>query len=1079
MENKIKKNEMNDGKDFVLKGRDIDGRGVNLPKSKPKKSESSKIQESIQATATSATRKVKEKQATRTIKYRPISKISSTKGSKSAKNLQKKRRRFANIDEAVSCIQRAFRTHMKNKAKPRNQMIEILKERKKNLMKEVRGLNRREMIENFEKRKKNRDESGREDGNESLKGKMKESERCDEKCNDNNNNSNMDNSYLDNKNNSNSNNSNKSNNDSNSNNAYKIDINNINKSNFDDNINKHIQTTTNIKDEIIESKWKDFIEETTKNNNVDNSRQRSNTTSNENNAQPQINDNNTYNTNEVENSQKNDNADIQDKYFDPNEPVNSDLKNLTNYYAIDDIDEEIIKNYRVEEKEIKEENLGSKHRRKGKNSVIPIDVRENKKINIDCRDKEKVSRCNGDNEIVEDISVEESMNVIDDNNVNNIKGGFNFDCNNVSDDNRIADNNDNKDKDKDNNNDNEINRVKINNNLDENINTNIVTNTSNNNNNININKITDITPELNNKTATYNVNSIKNNPITPTILSSKESNIQVKEPLPNIEPNSTNPTQIIAYPSNLHLELSECKKTIKSLQKIIAGLHSQLQSKDSMHSKNLLLHQQENSLLLNKQSTILDSLYAEKRQLETQVSDLREKLENLEKNNYKKMQKMRENYELEMQKNKEAWIQTEKLRRKKWEEARIKEIKALTAKGLEPEIERIIREHKVEINEIKEKYGRMIEKEREEIVCKYENEIVVLKKNLNKEKDEIAEIERQNLIQKLNSQKKRIEEEFLEENKRLQNKLKLEVERLENLREKDKEMYENQIQKLESQNENQIKNTEKYYQQMISKMQRDFDSRINSEIESQKSELLKKNDEILSAKESELEAKYKDLKSEILKDKEKQLNSVIEKLSEETALEKQKLEKKAEKKANEKNLLLIEENFQLQKKLSEVSDKLKAETKNRVNLESNIEKIHKKLKNKQAEFDAQERSLKSLQRNYDDLSEKMNGLVRDFNKEKLSFELEMKAQLQKGDAEINLIQTRLENERKKFGEEKAMIENKHRREIGELEEKIKKSFMRKDEIIKTLQNELNMKNIAVSKYEEMMNKQRMELLKKD
>ena len=109
----------------------------------------------------------------------------------------------------------------------------------------------------------------------------------------------------------------------------------------------------------------------------------------------------------------------------------------------------------------------------------------------------------------------------------------------------------------------------------------------------------------------------------------------------------------------------------------------------------------------------------------------------------------------------------------------------------------------------------------------------------------------------------------------------------------------------------------------------------------------------------------------------------------------------------------------------------------------------------------------------------MNGLVRDFNKEKLSFELEMKAQLQKGDAEINLIQTRLENERKKFGEEKAMIENKHRREIGELEEKIKKSFMRKDEIIKTLQNELNMKNIAVSKYEEMMNKQRMELLKKD
>ena len=77
---------------------------------------------------------------------------------------------------------------------------------------------------------------------------------------------------------------------------------------------------------------------------------------------------------------------------------------------------------------------------------------------------------------------------------------------------------------------------------------------------------------------------------------------------------------------------------------------------------------------------------------------------------------MRENYELEIGKCKEAWYQTEKIRRKKWESQKIKEIKALTAKGLQPEIENLISKHKTELSNLEAQYLQKIKVLQENII---------------------------------------------------------------------------------------------------------------------------------------------------------------------------------------------------------------------------------------------------------------------------------------------------------------------------------------------------------------------------
>ena len=58
------------------------------------------------------------------------------------------------------------------------------------------------------------------------------------------------------------------------------------------------------------------------------------------------------------------------------------------------------------------------------------------------------------------------------------------------------------------------------------------------------------------------------------------------------------------------------------------------------------------------------------------------------------------------------------------------------------------------------------------------------------------------------------------------------------------------------------------------------------------------------------------------------------------------------------------------------------------------------------------------------------------------------------------------------------IEERHKNEIESIEQKIKKSFMRKDEIIRKLQDDVDKKDLAIKKYEELLNQQRKELFGK-
>ena len=96
----------------------------------------------------------------------------------------------------------------------------------------------------------------------------------------------------------------------------------------------------------------------------------------------------------------------------------------------------------------------------------------------------------------------------------------------------------------------------------------------------------------------------------------------------------------------------------------------------------------------------------------------------------------------------------------------------------------------------------------------------------------------------------------------------------------------------------------------------------------------------------------------------------------------------------------------------------------------------------------------------------------------MELEIELKSNLQKGDAEIALLNNKLQNAQKIFDKQKEDIENTHKKEIMEIEEKIIKTLKIKEDIIQNLQHEIEMKEVAIKKYEEMINQQRNEFFGK-
>lgn len=531
---------------------------------------------------------------------------------------------------------------------------------------------------------------------------------------------------------------------------------------------------------------------------------------------------------------------------------------------------------------------------------------------------------------------------------------------------------------------------------------------------------------------------------------------------------------------NMQLELKESRRTIETMKDIIEDLRKEIKSKEEFYKKEINEKSQtqkyEFDSIIQRQNGLIESLISEKKKLTGSIDELSEKLDGVEKINHKKIQQLVDNFDLELKKNKDAWYQAEKMRRKKWEDQKVKEIKETTVKGLEPEIERILSNHKQEMSKMEDRLNEDLRRQRDKLNADYERRFQENKERFVKEKEEALEHERSLNTQRIRNQNERLEEEYNEERRRWNAHFTAEIQRMESIREKDKKLYEDQIMKIEERNIKLLEEKENYYKLKISEMEKRFEDRIKDENDTYKSRFEKEKNSFIEQKSKEFEQKLKESKNELLNDRDKQIQIIIEKLGEETVLERKKIQVDCERKADEINKSLKIENESMKQKLQDLSDKLAAESKVRIMLDDSLDTLSRKLQDKEREISKKEKQLLELNASNSEINNKYSSIVKDFNREKLDIELEYKAKLQKGESDYRLLSEKLDSLKGYYESKIADVQTQHKSEIIDIEEKILKSLNRKDEIIKKVQEESQYKDITIHKYEEMLAKQRKEFL---
>ena len=197
---------------------------------------------------------------------------------------------------------------------------------------------------------------------------------------------------------------------------------------------------------------------------------------------------------------------------------------------------------------------------------------------------------------------------------------------------------------------------------------------------------------------------------------------------------------------------------------------------------------------LEKQLQTIELLIRDKEQLQRVADERMHEAKSRQAAHDKEVAEAADKYRRELRKEREAWVASEKVRKDKWEQDKIREIREGTVQKLEPTIQGLIEKHKEELRRTEERTSGEVRRLREQLAEEYSLREQKVRERIVQEREETLEKERTKMQAKLHEQYERLEAQFNEERQRWKDQSGSEYDRLENLRRRDKDSLESQLQ---------------------------------------------------------------------------------------------------------------------------------------------------------------------------------------------------------------------------------------------------------------------------------------------
>jgi len=222
----------------------------------------------------------------------------------------------------------------------------------------------------------------------------------------------------------------------------------------------------------------------------------------------------------------------------------------------------------------------------------------------------------------------------------------------------------------------------------------------------------------------------------------------------------------------------------------------------------------------NRQLGFIDQLIKDKQSLAEQLTALAKKLETIEKDRHKDSREVRDRHTVELNQLRDKLTSAEKVRREKWVEAKQKEIKQLTVKGLEPEIARLIARHKQELRNIKAEHEAHLLAADERAARRWADQTERARQEHEEEKAKLTEQERERARERIAKEMTQIEADNAVMRDRLHQERAVE-----------KERQLQHIEYLKESNQTQIDALTNRYNEQIKSLNIDWQSKVDDVIE--------------------------------------------------------------------------------------------------------------------------------------------------------------------------------------------------------------------------------------------------------
>mmetsp|Transcript_11985 Transcript_11985/g.21211 ORF Transcript_11985/g.21211 Transcript_11985/m.21211 type:complete len:937 (+) Transcript_11985:67-2877(+) len=532
--------------------------------------------------------------------------------------------------------------------------------------------------------------------------------------------------------------------------------------------------------------------------------------------------------------------------------------------------------------------------------------------------------------------------------------------------------------------------------------------------------------------------------------------------------------------SLLEVEVRDKKQIIESLKRALAETKEHEKRAVESVDKDWEDKQQKQKAHyeagLERHLRLVDRLLNDKTELTKRCELFAEELKAVERKFQMKVEELDEQASKVLSKNKQNWIATERLKREAWEKEKVKEIKEMTIKGLQPEVERILADKKQDKIKMEERHREALEEQRRELMELAQQQVREVREQKLRDQEEALDRERENHRRKMRDEFDRFQRELQEERSKCAADLLAERRQREEMLRQGVEGTEARLREvLEAQRakseaalqeaRSAAAEAERQHRLELSNLE----ERLRAEGE-QARRLLEEQARL------DLEKREASLRQELSAERDRQLEVLMERLSREHVEQQQALKQETGAKVEEARAQAGEEVGRLARLLEEAKSEASAAISEKSHLEQNLQTLKDCRAADAARTGDLERRCKDLESDRAELRERAEKDLEQHRNELWKLSEMREKELDDIRKDLGAATAQVAEEQAKLEKQRLEAQQREEQIIGELEARVKRTLQAKDDTIAELRTRCAGLENKVREFEYLLERQREELL---